>query len=284
MAKMKVEKSDVIDGLKPLDRSLVFRNYVERGSDIENHLEFLQSPPGMECGNRVEITAFPQYTTVASDTSDVEDVLALLDRIVDMARFPPGTPAPGTIVMGVRAGYETLENIFREGNVSGEKVTLVFPLRICEEEGAAGPPRAVVAAKLRVAARGKVSDAEEEDYEPTDDGASFAKLTLSLNIGNDPLTRDRFVSRVDAETGSRRYYAIVNYSLVDGTTTVVANVAPHCRVPSEVTWDDQVAGLTVDEMQLFIEIVPAEYYSYLPETMRTYLREHGMEVEEPSGD
>lgn len=266
---IRTKKEAVLNGLKPDDRSKIFKNFNESGSDVERYVMFIQSPES--CGQRIEITLDAEYTTIASDTSDLKDVLNFVGSIVQQVGYPP-TLAPRVIINGLHDASGALEAIIEKENITGEQVTLKFPLTVCDK------PREVIMTTLRVHARGLVSNASEEGYDPNSPNSAFAKVDLTLNIGSDAMTEARVVSAFDAQRGSWWPYTIVNYSLVSGTQTVVAMVAPTCQVTSEFSFKNEIASYTISKIQLIIEVIPESYYARLPKRFITFLRDQGVDV------
>ncbi|GAA6179234.1 hypothetical protein NBRC116594_06720 [Shimia sp. NS0008-38b] len=259
------------------DLSLILRGFGQ-SKPLDHFLTVVRSPKDEDCLDRVEITLEANYSTVASDTSDLKDVLTYLTDLIP--QLITGTPAPGVIVNGVKDGVATLERIIETENVTGTPVQMTFPISICDAEQEA------IIATLSIEARGQVSNAEQEkDYDPSDRGQAFAKTNMVCNIGPDRLMRNRVVSATDAERGDIKTYSIVNWAILRGTQTVVASVRPHCRVTDAVNLWNEIAGLTIYKLQLIIEAVPSELYrSKFNETFIGYLEEEGFDIPDPETD
>ncbi|WP_417681737.1 hypothetical protein [Roseibium sp.] len=273
-----VKKSDIEDSLKRSDLSLLLPLYNITGGDLSRYLSVHLTPEGTstDCYSRAEIKLDATYSTVASDTSDLKDVLAFLSKIISLASSNT-VPAPGVIINAVKDGVATLEAIIEDENVTGTPVKMTFPITAC------GTDPVALIATLRIEARGRISNAEKDDeYDPNDPGQAFAKAHMVCNIGNDPREADRTVSGSDAEQANIRQYSISNWALLRGTQTVIAEVTPHCRVTDDVTVWDEIAGLTIYWVQLILETVPPERYrTTFSENFLNYLRREGVSIPDP---
>ncbi|WP_294221172.1 hypothetical protein [uncultured Shimia sp.] len=256
------------------DLGLILRGYGQQ-KPLDHFLTIVLSPKDAECLDRAEITLEANYSTVASDTSDLKDVLTYLTDLIP--QLITGTPAPGVIVNGVKDGVATLERIIETENVTGTPVQMTFPITTCNAEQEA------IIATLSIEARGQVSNAEQEDaYDPNDRGQAFAKTNMVCNIGGDRLMRNRVVSATDAERGDIKTYSIANWAILRGTQTVVASVRPHCRVTDAVNIWDEIAGLTIYKLQLIIETVPPELFrTTFSDKFLGHLRDAGFAIPAP---
>jgi len=267
----KSSEQDITNALNNNDLSLLLRNFGS-GNSLSKYLTVVKSPGTGDCLDRLEITLNAEYTTVASDTSDLDDVLKYLTNLIP--QLVTGRPSPGVIVNGIKDGYETLKAIIETENVTGTPINLTFPIEACDRD-----PE-VISATLSIEARGQVSNAKEDkSYDPNDFGQAFAKTHMVCNIGSDRRSDDRVVNKTDAEQGNIRTYSINNWAILRGRQTVGASVTPHCRVTDTINIWDEIAALSIPRMQLIIEVIPPELYrTKLHEKFLSYLRREGIEI------
>lgn len=250
-----ITKTDIEASVKKNDLSLLVPLFNQTGSDLSRALtvNLTKEPGSSTCYSRAEIRLEARYTTIASDSSDLKDVLKFLEKIVSLYN---AVPSPGTIVNAVKDGVTTLEAIIENENVKGTPVKMDFPITACPASAAVA-----IIATLSFQASGMISNAEEdEEYDPDEPGQAFAKAYTVCNIGTDTRETERTVSGRDAEQGNTRQYTITNWALLRGSQTVVAEVRPHCRVTDDFTVWDEIAGLTINWVQLTIEAVPPTLY------------------------